>query len=588
MSRKAAVDISQTQSLKSCFKFLSLFLAFLLLTYSVSAQCTKKKTRDLVSQGNESFKTKDFSSAVEFYQKAIKTEPNCSLAYFNLGQTQRFLNQTDAAIGSLERALNLNYPDKAANYLALGVSYSAKGQRDNSKDAFTKAASYAKSAVEIDANLLDAWRIAAFANRQLENAVEELNALTQIVRLSPNNAAARREKGLLHNRLNEYDKAFAEFEQLIKIEPNNPYNFLTLSDLYRLNGRHSAAMGIAVSASMLKPDSPDVSYTLGNLFFALKDYNKAVEAFRSAINLKTEYLAESYYSIASAQIAQGKYTEAVENLKQSLMYPVKLYPENVFKDKIFKSIGACKGQMAEFHDAIYYLLQVSNEGLADSNLYVNLSWWYSLLGEDAKALQWATTAIEKHYNNAAAYTNRCRVNYTLKKIAEAEQDCKDALELDPNDGKTLFYYSRILRDKNRKKEADAANKKAIALLEKEIDVKNVIAEASASNATSKKTSIAFYASLNDNIEYLLSINVASLYSPYILGNAYFDDNQPGKAINAYKLSLQRAPRFPLAHLNLGIIYSNQNDKKSAQAHYAELVKIDRRRADDLKKIIDQK
>jgi tetratricopeptide (TPR) repeat protein len=73
-----------------------------------------------------------------------------------------------------------------------------------------------------------------------------------------------------------------------------------------------------------------------------------------------------------------------------------------------------------------------------------------------------------------------------------------------------------------------------------------------------------------------------------LGNAYFDDNQLSKAINAYKLSLQRAPRFPLAHLNLGIVYFIQNDKKSALAQYSELVKIDRRRADDLKKIIDQK
>lgn len=562
--------------------------AFFLLTFPVSAQCTKKKTRELVNQGNESFKLKDFSAALDFYQKAIRNEPNCPWAYFNLGQTQRFLNQTDAAIGSLERALNLNYPNKAVNYLALALSYADKGQKENSKEVFAKARAYALNAVKANDKMLEAWQVIATANRVLGDSQGELNAWEQVVSLQPNNLSARREKAFAHYRLKEFDKSIAEFEALTKADPGNSDNFLALSDLYRLTGQNSAALDAANRAAQLKPNSPIVLFTLGGSHLAVKNYDRAIEAFRSAINLKTNLTAESYYYIAAAQMAQGKYSEGAENLKKSLAQPAKLYPENNFKSFVYRALATCYGQLADFNQAINYLSEIKKAGFDDSNLYVDLSWWQSLLGEDQNALEAATLAINKDSGNAAAYTNRCRANFTLKRLPEAEQDCKKALEFNPNDGETLFYFSRVLRDTNRKKEADATNKKAIALLEKETGLKTANPEIVANKMQNQTAPAAGSSDAGEGINYLLSVNVASPYSAYILGNAYFDDNQLGKAINAYKMSIQRAPRFPLAHLNLGIVYFIQNDKKSALAQYAELVKIDRRRADELKKIIDQK
>lgn len=588
MSRKAVINFSHTSSLKSCFSLLSLIAAFFLFTFSASAQCTKKKTQQLVNQGNESFKVRDFSSALDFYQKAIRNEPNCPLAYFNLGQAQRFLNQTDAAIGSLERALNLNYPDKVSNYLALAAAYSVKGQKENSKDFLTKARANAVNAVRINDKSLEAWQIIAAANRGLGDAQGELNAWEQILRLQPNNVLARREKGLIHYRLKELDKSLAEFEALIKADPKNAENYLVLSDLRRVTGQNSAALEAANLAYQLKPNSPPVLFTLGSSFLAVKNYDRAIEAFRAAINLKTDLIAESYYYIAAALMAQGKYSDAVEELKKSLSQTARLYPETNFKSYVYRALATSYGQLADFNQAINYLSEIKKSNLDDSNLYVDLSWWHSLLGEDEKALEAATLAINKDAGNAAAYTNRCRANFTLKHLAEAEQDCKKALELNADDGETLFYYSRVLRDTNRKKEADAVNKKAIVLLEKEAGLKTANAEIVANTIHNQKPAAANSAGNGEGINYLLSVNVVSPYSTYILGNAYFDDNQLNKAISAYKMSIQRAPRFPLARLNLGIVYFIQNDKKSALAQYAELIKIDRRRADDLKKIIDQK
>lgn len=592
---------------KSCFLFTFLLLVFFSTSYSVSAQCTKKKTRDFINQGNDFFRKNQHSKAAEVYQKAIGNEPNCPLAYFNLGQAQRLLNQFDLAIGSLERAVNLNYPDKAANYLALAAVYWSKVSTTNSRDVLTKALTNAVNAIKINDKLIDAWMIIASANRNLGDTPAELNAWEQVVRLEPNNFIAKREKALAHYRLKEYDRAITEFEQLLKLDPRNLNNYLALSDLYRLAGKNSQAMDIAARAYSLKPDSPAVMFNLGGAFLALKGYDQAIEAFKSAINLKTENLAESYYYIASAQMVQGKYNEAIENLKKSLSHPVRLYPADKFKGSVYRAFATSYGQTANFNQAIEYLLKVRQDKLDDSDLYVNLSWWYSLLGNDPKAIEAATFAVEKDPKNPMGYTNRCRANYTLERYAEAEKDCRAALAINPEDGETLFYLSRVLRDTKRKKEADETTARAIQLLEKEVGIKNTINNSSGSvysistGVKRNKSGSSDSSGIEEGND-LLSVNVTSPYTPYILGNAYFDQGKAfyesnqankatasfNKAVAAYKVSLQFAPNFPLAHLNLGIIYFIQKDRKAALDEYDQLVKIDRKRAEDLKKIIEGK
>ena len=74
---------------------------------------------------------------------------------------------------------------------------------------------------------------------------------------------------------------------------------------------------------------------------------------------------------------------------------------------------------------------------------------------------------------------------------------------------------------------------------------------------------------------------------YLLGNAYFADNQRPKAIQAYTKALELAPAFAKAHYNLGMIYVLERNRTSAMAQYNQLLKVDSELAAQLKAEIDK-
>ena len=74
---------------------------------------------------------------------------------------------------------------------------------------------------------------------------------------------------------------------------------------------------------------------------------------------------------------------------------------------------------------------------------------------------------------------------------------------------------------------------------------------------------------------------------YLLGNAYFADNQRDKAIAAYQKCLELSPRFARARYNIGIIQVLQKNKAGAMEQYSSLVSIDPALAAKLKSEIDK-
>lgn len=559
-----------------------IILFFLAISSDVAfGQCQKKRTREILDKGTELFNRQNYAGALERYERALQNEPQCALAFFNKGQTLRKLNRIDEAIGAFERAVNLNYSDKAALYLALAASYLNKG-KDFAKDALT----YGSQAVEVDRHSVDGWYIVAIANQTLGRLPDEISAWTQAVRLTPNNAEFRRSKAVAHYRLKEYKDSLAEFEKLTEIEPNNVFNYVALSDIYRTIGQNQQSVEAAQRALRIKPDAANAFYALGNSYLAVKKYDDASKAFQQAVSYKTDYPAESLYHIGVAQLALGNYNEAVSVLQRALREPVKLFLPEAFKNYVFKALSSSYGQLGNYREAINYLEQAKKITDTDSDVDadIDLSWWYSLLGDNQSAVKAAARAIEKAPKKPSGYTNRCRAYLSLGNADSALQDCETALGLEPNDGETLFYLGRALREKKRIRDADATNKKAIAALEKEIGVKNTDREVVTNRMAGRPVSN--NGASADDVNQLMSVRVTSPYTPYILGNAYFDDKQLPKAVSAYQLSISRAPQFSLARLNLGIVYLVLNNKTAAMEQYRELARIDAKRAEELKNFLD--
>jgi cytochrome c-type biogenesis protein CcmH/NrfG len=124
--------------------------------------------------------------------------------------------------------------------------------------------------------------------------------------------------------------------------------------------------------------------------------------------------------------------------------------------------------------------------------------------------------------------------------------------LNPNDGETYFYLARAYKQSNRAADASRAIDKAVPGLEK---------------------------FTQDNPDYSDGF--------YLLGNAYSENGNFEKALEAYRKCLTLSPGFYRARYNSGAIYVHLNNKTEAMAQYQALLPLNADLATKLKAVIDK-
>jgi tetratricopeptide (TPR) repeat protein len=144
------------------------------------------------------------------------------------------------------------------------------------------------------------------------------------------------------------DKAIAEFEAILKLQPDDSYSALWLARLYRFENAHDASEKVLRGILQHDPDngqaleqlsqllidegrsqeavtllsqaagdssSPDLYDLLGDAYSQQKDYAKAEDSYRKAVEEEPEE-ASHRHGLGQALIAQDKYAEALEQFKK--------------------------------------------------------------------------------------------------------------------------------------------------------------------------------------------------------------------------------------------------------------------------------
>ena len=120
--------------------------------------------------GRESFKQNNYSSALDYFEKAVELEPGNIDYLTELAATHYKLKNYNEAIKSYERIISLN-PDNISCYNRIGNIYWIK------KD-FERAEFYFRKAIELDPNLIVSYNNLALMldeNEKKEEAIEMLN-----------------------------------------------------------------------------------------------------------------------------------------------------------------------------------------------------------------------------------------------------------------------------------------------------------------------------------------------------------------------------------------------------------------------------
>ena len=412
----------------------------------------------------------------------------------------------------------------------------------NYRDALAKF----EESIKFDANNEEAHYSKGYAHyllKEFDQALEEAN-LAEKLKYKPALDLYKLRASILYER-KDYEAAMADIRRVLEAEPSN-LEFLRLSgDVSLLSKNYDEALATYQKVSDAAPNDGNLIYAMAQIYAAKGDLEGQANAAEKAIQKGTQFLAEAQMLLADAYLKLGKTQQA----EAAYLKVLSAKPDN---REVYRILGDMYRSQARYTDAI----DITRRGLRiydkDGDLYTDASWYYSLAGRHEEAVQAAQAGIRYKPTDSLAYTNLCRAYNDLNKPELAISACNNALKINPNDGETFFYLGRANDVLDRPAEAAKFYKRAVTGLE-------------AFTAERPTYSDGFY----------------------LLGNAYFADNQLDKAIAAYSKCLELSPRFGRARYNIGIVQLQKNNKSGATEQYNILVGIDRTLATKLKTEIDK-
>jgi len=350
-----------------------------------------------------------------------------------------------------------------------------------------------------------------------------------------------------HYKKKNYDAALSDVEQALRIEPSNNYFILALGDVHRLKGEYQEAITAYNKGLPGSRNSGDIHYYIAASHFKLNEPSQQNLAANEAIKNNTRYTGESYLLMADALVKSKKPTEAILAYERAL----NVKPEN--PAEVYTALSNLYQSQSRLRDAIATIRKGIELHPDNGDMLIALTLYYSLADRYAAAVDVGQKAVKLSPNNHVAHTNLCRAYNDIKDYPRAVMACNKALALKPNDGETFFYLARAHDLQNKPEVATQYYKKAVSGL----------------------------------VEYT-GKNPDFSDGWYLLGNAYYTDQQVDKAIEAYQRSLQLNPNFAKARLNLGYMYVANKNLPMAREQYDILLKIDPPSAEKLKERMEKK
>lgn len=164
----------------------------------------------------------------------------------------------------------------------------------------------------------------------------------ELLTLSPKDENSRVMLGVVLMERGLQDEAEGEFNQVLKIDPNNARAYGFLASLYFQQDNFDKATSFALEALRLQPKS-DSTLILGAIAYLRKDYEGA-EKFLG--NLLTMYpdKVDGYLYLARTYKAQGKIDEAVVNFEKAVSL-------NPYKDQFIFEAGKLYEDRGEYEKA---------------------------------------------------------------------------------------------------------------------------------------------------------------------------------------------------------------------------------------------
>lgn len=349
------------------------YIEYAVNAFTKAIQIDPDDPRPLIRLGDVNVATGKISVGIDYYQQAIKKDPD------NEEAQSALINGWLAAIRIA--------PHLANNHVGLGTAYQLKGD-------FLQAERSFRRALQIDASN-------QLANRGLESLKED-RIKTQ-VSLFLDRAVKLQKQG-------SYDESLSNYIKALNLEPTNPDIHYNIGTAFQAKKDYLRAQKAYSKACELNPNHKEAKDALAAL--GREEQEKQIaEAFAHAVKLQeagsyNEALAiynriskdrpkddTLFYNMAVAYQALGQHDLALENylkaysLKEDPVYQTAIKSVEVSKANKLLEQAITLQSSAQNREAIAKYLEVVRLVPENANAWYNLGTAYQAIGEDYDALE---------------------------------------------------------------------------------------------------------------------------------------------------------------------------------------------------------
>ncbi|MGA2059704.1 MAG: tetratricopeptide repeat protein [Thermoguttaceae bacterium] len=250
-----------------------------------------------------------YRDAVTLYQDTLVKNPECWIAYNNLGVELFQAGQFQAPIKYFEQALHLkpNYAT-ARNNLGLALNKAGRFQEaiENYEQALSLQPKYAEARNNLGYALASAGR--------LQEAIEHYR---EVLRLKADYPVAHNNLAMALLQTGRFQEAIEHYEQALRLKPDYAEARNNLGEALARTDRPLEAIKCYEQALSLQPDFPEAQYNLGLLLLQTGRPQESIKYFEQSLKLKPDYFV-THNNLGTALLRTGRLEEAIEHYEQAL------------------------------------------------------------------------------------------------------------------------------------------------------------------------------------------------------------------------------------------------------------------------------
>lgn len=462
--------------------------------------------------GSLLFDQHQFDQSLQEFSKAATIAPNEPASYIGMARANLALHNAADAELNLKKAIQVDSAHAAAAFVDLAGLYV---QEKN----FGQAEQTLQAGIKAEPTSIPLYLDLAILYEGQQKKSDADNILTSLSTQLPKSTEAALGIGDFYREAGMDDRALAEYQRGLSIDPQNAVIEERLENLYLTKGQTSQA--VALDNELLKQSPNDISVRVnhGRVLMAQGKASDALQALQK-VAADAAGSPEAHYYLAMAYEQNSDLSQANGELQQTL----RVAPSNPMALTALIDLNSRQGK---YSVAQLYADELVQKNQADPRSHVMLGRVLMRLGEAKQAGDEFSAAEKLSPNDPSVHDALATFYAEQKNFPEAEAQIKTASQEAPKSVDVLADYASLLIGEKQQAKATAL------------------------------------------VSAFIAQNPNESAAHFLLGQIYMGQNNESAALSETQKALQLDPKNVNAYLQMGQIYKNQGNNTAAIQAYEQ-------------------